>query len=98
MANGAPAADELPATVQCRLVASVAQPANTLFIGEVTGLDVEARCVSGPNIDLCKVNPLLFSFGKCGDAGPTYASLGKAEGVAWAQDPTAKLKAVRTKK
>ncbi len=94
--NGAPAADNLPVNVQCKLVDKLDQPANTLLVGEVTGLDVDEECTAGRNIDLALVNPLLFSFGKCNGAGPMYASLGKAEGIAWAQDPAEKLKEKQT--
>ncbi|KAG9397054.1 Flavin reductase like domain [Carpediemonas membranifera] len=90
-ANGAPIVAELPINMECKLVNHITNPTNTVFIGEVTLLSVDDDKVAGPNIDITRINPLLFTFGKVDGQGSAYAQLGPVVGVPWAQDPAEKL-------
>jgi flavin reductase (DIM6/NTAB) family NADH-FMN oxidoreductase RutF len=75
----APMIEECPANMECRLIQTVELPTHEIFIGEIVATYcAEEYLTQGKNVDLPKVDPILFSM-----SGARYFQLGREFARAW---------------
>jgi flavin reductase (DIM6/NTAB) family NADH-FMN oxidoreductase RutF len=61
--NKAPMIEECPVNLLCKLIQTVDQPTQEIFIGEVVETYVAKECLTNGKPDIKKVNPLLLGDG-----------------------------------
>lgn len=75
----APMIKECPASMECRLIQTLELPTHEIFIGEIVATYCDEEYLTqGKNIDLQKVDPILFSM-----SGARYFQLGREFARAW---------------
>jgi flavin reductase (DIM6/NTAB) family NADH-FMN oxidoreductase RutF len=74
----APMVRACPVTLECRLVQSVALPADTLFVGEIVGAYSEERFLTGGRPDISKIHPFMLTM-----PDNHYWGVGEELGKAW---------------
>jgi len=61
--KNAPMISECPINVECRLVRTVKLLHGEVFIGEIVGVYIEGKYLTGNKPDMRKINPLIFEEG-----------------------------------
>lgn len=74
----APLIAECPLNMECKLIKTVDFPADEIFIGEITEIYCESRCLSHGLPDIAKIRPLVLSMHE-----NKYMTVGKSAGQAW---------------
>jgi len=74
----APMITECPLSLECRLLATVENPTNNFYIGEIIASYTEEKYCSGGIPDIKKINPLLLTM-----PDNRYWTVGACVGDAW---------------
>jgi flavin reductase (DIM6/NTAB) family NADH-FMN oxidoreductase RutF len=74
----APMIKECPFNVECRLLQTIALPAEELFIGEIVAAYCNEDCLTGDAPDMQKINPFVLIM-----PDKKYRGIGQEIGAAW---------------